>query len=236
MKQIIAGFLGALALSGCQHTPAVDPAGAVALAVEDLPPPTTNDLRRTSVAYTVGPADELTVSVFGAPDLGGDFIVDPDGRLTVPLVGEIDAAGLSISELAAQITRGLQPYVKQPRVAVNLKEMNSRTFAVDGEVREPGVFRASGELTLMRAIATAKGTTVEADEEDVVVFRTVAGKDFVALYNLAAIRRGTYKDPQIYPNDVIVVGDSPTQRLIRELLPTLTTPAVLLLQTLRSNN
>ena len=84
----------------------------------------------------------------------------------------------------------------------------------------------------MRAIATAKGTSEDANEKDVVVFRTVGGQKMAALYNLAAIRRGTYADPEIYPDDIIVVGDSPTSRLIRQLGPVISTPLVLLIQTL----
>jgi polysaccharide export outer membrane protein len=87
----------------------------------------------------------------------------------------------------------------------------------------------------MRAVAAAKGATDYAKLQDVVVFRTVDGKPLAALYNLAAIRRGIYADPQIYPNDVVIVGDSQARRLFQQLLqigPLLTTPIIIALERL----
>ena len=89
-------------------------------------------------------------------------------------------------------------------------------------------------LTLMRAVAQAKGVNEFARLNDVVVFRTVKGQSLAALYDLDAIRDGTYADPRIYPADVVVVGDTAaTRRLLRfvQALPLVTTPLVLALQT-----
>ncbi|RYG79592.1 MAG: polysaccharide export protein [Alphaproteobacteria bacterium] len=204
--------------------------GAVVTSLGDLPPPTSGDSYAGVPAYSIGPFDKLTVSVFGVPDISGEVTVDPQGRVSVPLAGTIEAAGKSPAELADLIAAKLRNYVRDPNVTVGIKEAVSRTFTVDGQVKDPGVYQANGNLSLMRAIATAKGATEDADLSDVVVFRTVDGKQMAALYNLSAIRRGTYADPAIYPHDVIVVGDSPTSRMIRSLAPILATPLVLLLQ------
>jgi polysaccharide biosynthesis/export protein len=88
-----------------------------------------------------------------------------------------------------------------------------------------------GKMTLQRAVARAGGTTEFAKLDDVVVFRTVEGKQYAGLYNLQAIRRGNYADPEIFANDVIIVGDSPARRRFRDFLqaaPLLTSPLVLL--------
>jgi polysaccharide export outer membrane protein len=88
-------------------------------------------------------------------------------------------------------------------------------------------------MTLMRAIATAKGLDEFANQSDVVVFRTVEGQKLAALYNLKAIRRGAYEDPEIFANDVVVVGDSSARRLFRDIIqasPLLTTPLIVALQ------
>jgi polysaccharide export outer membrane protein len=231
MKQLLAGLVGLLILSGCASQKGLDPQGAMVTSLTELPPPSLADGYANSPAYTVGPFDELTVAVFGVEELSGDVTADADGRVSVPLAGTIEAAGLTQNELAERIATNLRGYVRDPHVTVNVKEARSRTIAVDGQVKEPGVFRANGNLTLMRAVATAKGTTPDADVEDVVVFRTVNGQQMAALYNLGAIRRGTYNDPPIYPNDIVVVGDSPRTRLIREIAPVIATPIVLLLQT-----
>jgi polysaccharide export outer membrane protein len=118
-------------------------------------------------------------------------------------------------------------------VTVNLKETTSHVFTIDGQVTQPGSYPVVGTMTLMRAVAAAKGVGDYAKLEDVVVFRTVGGKPLAALYNLAAIRRGLYADPPIYPNDVIIVGDSKARRLFQQLLqigPLLTTPLILALE------
>jgi polysaccharide export outer membrane protein len=89
-----------------------------------------------------------------------------------------------------------------------------------------------GNMSLMRAVAGAKGASEYARLDDVVVFRTVGGKQMAALYNLSAIRRGLYPDPQIYPNDIVIVGDSKARRMFQrfiEAAPTLATPLVLAL-------
>ena len=223
------GLSGLLILSGCSKA-GLAPDGAVVTSMADLPPPSLADGYLGVPAYTVGPFDKLTVSVFGVPDVSGDVTADAQGRVSVPLAGTVEAAGKSPTELAEMITVRLRSYVRDPQVTVNVKEAVSRTFTVDGAVKDPGVYQANGNLSLMRAIATAKGTTEDADLSDVVIFRKVDGKSMAALYNVAAIRRGAYADPAIYPNDLIVVGDSPTSRMIRSLAPILATPLVLLLQ------
>jgi polysaccharide export outer membrane protein len=117
-----------------------------------------------------------------------------------------------------------------------LEETTSQVFTVDGQVTQPGSYPAIGNITLMRAVATAKGVGEFARMDDVVVFRTVDGKPLAALYNLGAIRRGIYPDPKIYANDVIIVGDSNARRMFQKFLqvaPLLTTPLILALERIR---
>ena len=215
-----------------QKNKGLDPDGAVVTTLAELPAPVAADRYDHAPAYTVGPFDELTVTVFGVEDLSGDVTADAQGRVAVPLAGTIDASNMTQTQLAEQIAANLRTYVKNPQVTVNVKNARSRTITVDGQVRDPGVYQANSNLSLMRAVATAKGTTEDADVEDVVVFRTVGGQKMAALYNLGAIRRGTYEDPPIYPNDVIVVGDSPSTRMIRQIAPVAASPVILLLQAL----
>ncbi|MBC7042118.1 polysaccharide export protein, partial [Salmonella enterica subsp. enterica serovar Enteritidis] len=80
------------------------------------------------------------------------------------------------------------------------------------------LYPVNGRMTLMRAVATAKGTTEFAKLDDVVIFRTVNGQKMAALYNLKAIRQGAYDDPEVFANDVVVVGDSPARRLFKDIL------------------
>lgn len=224
--------MGLLVLSGCATKPGLDPQGAVRTSMAELPPPTAADIYPRSPVYTIGPFDELTVTIDELPDYKAEVTADAQSRVSVPMAGTIEAQGLTQVELSERITENLRRNIRDPHVTVNIKEAKSRTITVGGQVKDPGVYEANGNLSLMRAIATAKGITEDANQKDVVIFRTVNGQKMAALYNLTAIQRGTYADPDVYPNDIIVVGNSPTSRLIRDLGPVLATPIVLLIQTL----
>lgn len=181
----------------------------------------------------IGPLDSIAVDVFNVPDLTRELRVDSAGRVTMPLVGEIDVRGRTSSEVARTIEQALVGFVKNPQVTVSVRASVSQVVTVDGAVSEPGLYPVTNQTTLMRAIASAKGLTEFGKEDDVVVLRTVNNQKMAGLYNIGAIRRGVYDDPAIYANDVVVVGDSKTRRLFRDIItaaPLLSTPLIILLQ------
>jgi polysaccharide biosynthesis/export protein len=200
-----------------------------------LPEPMRVDLFEQNRPYLIGPFDKLTIDVFGIEELSTKEVqTDAGGRISFPLAGIMEAAGKTPSELEVEIEDRLRgQYVRDPQVTVNLKETVSQVITVDGQVREPGLYPVIGKMTLMRAVATAKGTAEFAKLDDVVIFRTVNGQKLAALYNLKAIRRGVYNDPEVFANDVVVVGDSAARRLFKDalqLVPLITTPLVVALQ------
>lgn len=200
-----------------------------------MPAPQVADLAAFSRPYVFGPYDKLAIEVFGVPELSRpDVQIDASGRLSYPLAGEIDASGKTPNELADEIEARLRgSYVRDPQVTVNLRETVSQVLTVYGQVNAPGLYPVIGRMTLMRAVATAKGLSEFAKEEDIVVFRTVNGQRMAALYNLQAIRRGYYEDPDLYANDIVVVDDSKARRLFRDLItiaPILTYPLIQILQ------
>ena len=223
------------ALSGCAGNLAMGGApGLQVTTAVDLPPPTKSDLVAETQPYVIGPYDKLSISVFGIEELADREIqADASGRISFPLAGELDAAGRTTTEVAGLIADRLRAqYVRDPQVTVNLKETRSQLVTIDGAVEEPGLYPVLGKMTLMRAIATAKGTDEFAKLSHIAVFRKVAGKDFVAVYNLRAVRNGQVSDPQIYANDVVVVGDNAIRRLFKDalqVLPAVTTPLVYVL-------
>jgi polysaccharide biosynthesis/export protein len=158
--------------------------------------------------------------------------VDANGTISLPLAGTINASGKSPPELAREIERGLRAnFVRNPQVSVNLKETVSQVVTVDGQVAKPGLYPVIGKMTLMRAVATAGGTGEFARLEDVIVFRTVKQARYAGVYNLKAIRLGNYDDPEVFANDVIVVGDSAARRRFKDLIqlaPLLSTPLLIL--------
>lgn len=199
-----------------------------------LPAPNRTDLTAEDRPALIGPLDTIQVDVFNVPDLSRELQVDAGGRISMPLVGTVDARGKTASELAQAIDKALRGrYVRNPEVTVNIKSSVSQVVTVDGQVIEPGLYPVTNQMTLMRAIASAKGLNEFARQDDVVILRTVDGHKMAGLYNIGAIRRGAYDDPSIYANDVIVVGDSPQRRMFRDvvsLAPLIAAPLVAILR------
>ncbi|AMO73505.1 transposase [Sphingorhabdus sp. M41] len=197
-----------------------------------MPEPTRLDQQSSNRPYLIGPFDELKIDVFGVEDLSKEMQIDASGRLSFPLVGVVEASGLTPGELADELERRLRGrYIRDPQVTVNLEETVSQVITVDGQVSKPGLYPVIGRMTLMRAVATAGGTSEFAKLNDVVIFRNVNGDQLAGLYNLKAIRRGAYSDPEVFANDIIVVGDSQARRLFRDLIqasPLITTPLIIL--------
>ncbi|KAB2852731.1 MAG: polysaccharide export protein, partial [Sphingopyxis terrae] len=145
--------------------------------------------------------------------------VDAAGNIAVPIAGAVRAAGRTPDQVAQEITARMQAgHVRNPQVSVNVFQSTSQYVTVEGQVTEPGNYPLVGDMTLMRAVAAAKGPAEFAKLDDVVVFRTVNNQRMAALYSLAAIRRGYYSDPQLYAKDVVVVGDSPGRRLFTRIV------------------
>jgi polysaccharide biosynthesis/export protein len=238
MKKSVFVIIPLLLLVSCAGSGSRNIGGASSIQVvqgSELPVPDRSDLRGEDRPYLIGPFDKLTIDVFGIEELSRKEVqTDASGRLSFPLAGVIEAAGRTPGELEIILQDQLRTrFVRNPQVTVNLKETVSQVVTVDGQVKEPGLYPVVGRMTLMRAVATAKGTSEFAKLDDVVVFRSVKGQQLAALYNLKAIRSGAYADPEVFANDVVVVGDSQARRLFKDalqVLPLLTTPLIIALQ------
>lgn len=231
----IALISSALLLASCAgHDPIRSTADlTVVEGVSALPMPVRSDLVAPDRLSLIGPLDTVYVDVFGVRDLSREIQVDSSGRIALPLAGTLEAGGKTSGELAKDIEAALAGrYIRNPQVTVNIRSSVSQFVAIDGQVVEPGLYPVTNQLTLMRAIASAKGLAEFARQDDVVILRTVEGNRMAGLYNIGAIRRGLYEDPEIYANDVIVVGDSPQRRMFRDfvaLTPLLASPLVAIL-------
>lgn len=229
----------ALALSGCASSSGTigGAPGLEVVAGNALPEPTVADLSANERAYRVGPFDVLNVDVFGSEELSEKEIqVDASGRITFPLIGTLEVAGKTpgeVSQMMADRFRGR--FINDPQVTVNLKEIISQTVTVSGEVKKAGVYPIVGRMTLMTAIASAEGWTEFSKKGEVVVLRTVGGQDYAALYDVRAIEKGQYGDPEVFASDVVIVGNSSSRRIFRDFLAAtpLLAPVVLLLDNRR---
>ena len=236
---ILALAVAALALEGCSNGPRLGETDSpmVVTKLTDLPTPAGIDATGGSSAYRIAPLDKLSLVVVDTPELTGVFRADSAGKIVLPYLGQVQAGGLTPAELSSQLNNSLKSghFINDPRVAVNIEETASLDYTIDGQVNEPGDYAASPDLTLMHAVAKAKGLNEYARLNDVVVFRIVDGKTYAALYDLNSIRLGLYADPRIYPHDIVVVGDSVARRKLAQFvaaLPLITTPIVLALQRL----
>lgn len=172
--------------------------------------------------YKIAPLDKLTIKVFKAEDLSGDYAVDLAGHISLPLVGEIEAVNLTTAELDQKLTQALgQKYFEHPDVSVAIKESTAHVVTVDGAVTQAGQYPVQGSMTLIQSVAIARGTTQDANPRRVAVFRTINGKRQAAAFDLTAIRRGEAPDPAIYPGDIIVVDGSRIKEVQRQLLQTI---------------
>lgn len=222
-----------LALPSCASTELVDTGQVAITSAEALPPPTFADLTDGTRPHYVGPFDQISVDVLGLPQFSRQVRVDASGHIAVPLAGSVEVTGRSPEQIAQLVEQRLRnSYVRDPHVTVTVLETVSQTITVDGEVRVPGLYPVIGRMTLMRAIASAQGTTDIARTSHVVVFREVNGQQMAALYDLRAIRLGAYQDPDVYTNDLVVVGESNARRLFPQILQAaglLMTPVVTVL-------
>lgn len=187
---------------------------------KQLPVPGNADLGVSDRPYRIGAFDKLMVDVFNSPQLSGKEIqVDASGRMTFPLVGTVEVAGKTPGEVAIELQDRLRGrFILNPQVTVNLKEIVSQTVTIGGEVKKPGVYPILGRMTLLTAIASAEGWTEYSSQTAVVVFRQVDGVRYAALYDARSIQKGNYADPDLYPRDVVMVGESQARRVWRDFL------------------
>ena len=168
--------------------------------------------------YKIAPLDKLTIKVFKAEDLSGDYDVDLAGHISMPLVGEVNAVNLTTEQLDQKLTSLLgQKYFEHPDVSVSIKQSTAHVVTVDGSVKESGQFQVAGPVTLVQAVAMAKGTSDDANARRVAVFRMINGQRQGAAFDLTSIRRGQAPDPQIFPGDIVVVDGSSVKATEKQL-------------------
>ena len=221
----------ALFLSACVSGPprlGGDPSLNV-ISGNELPPPDAAELTAPGAATYVGPSDKLMIDVYGMPDLSGREVqVDSEGQIAFPGAGRFAVYGKTPVEISVLLASRLSAnYLRDPQVTVTLKESAGQLVTVEGQVNKPGAYPLIKHMSLLRTVAIAGGLSEFAKLDDVVIFRTIRGQKFAALYNLQRIREGAYPDPEIYANDLVVVGDSPSRRRFKDILqvtPLLLTP------------
>jgi polysaccharide export outer membrane protein len=215
----------AMLLAGCAGTRG----GSISYDASNFGAPDSPKVSAVDDTYKLAPLDTVGITVFQVADISRDYAIDQSGRITMPLVGRIDAVGLSTTELGSAIERRLgEKYLRDPNVTVALKASASRVVTVDGSVRQPGIYPAVGPLTLVQVVALARGTDDLANPKRVAIFRTIDGKRMAAAFDLTSIRRGKEQDPAIYPGDTVVVDGSGVKKAQRDVLQALPLASIFL--------
>ncbi len=156
--------------------------------------------------YVIGADDTLHVSVWKEPDLTATLPVRPDGKISLPLLNDVPAAGLTPMQLAASITEKLKKYIADPRVTVVVAAMNSRRIFVTGEIAHPGALPLLPHMTMLQALASA-GFTQFANVKKIYLLRTENGQQVKLPFNYKEVVKGRHPEQNIMlkPGDTIVV-------------------------------
>lgn len=160
----------------------------------------------TNSSYVIGPDDVLAISVWKEPELTGTLPVRADGMISLPLLNDVQAAGLTPMQLAAAITEKLKKYVADPRVNVTVTAMNSQRIYLMGEVLRSGTLTLLPGMTVLQALASA-GFTPFANTKAIYILRTENGKQIKVPVNYKKLIKGQEAGPDLTlrPGDTIVV-------------------------------
>lgn len=204
---ILTGMLLALSVGSAiqaHQEPAADagkPAGSASKATAATSAPATD------ADYKIGPQDVLRIDVWKEPDISRVAPVRPDGRISLPLLNDVQAAGLTPTQLAAVLTEGLKKFITNPQVTVSVSEINSRRVYVTGEVTKPGAFPLLPNMTVLQALSSSGSFTQFAKIKGIYVLRVEDGKQVKHPFNYKDVVSG--KKPELnimlQPGDVIVV-------------------------------
>ena len=157
--------------------------------------------------YVIGVADVLSVVFWREKDLSAEVLVRPDGKISLPLLNDVPAAGLTPQQLAAAVQQAATKFVLDPGATVIVKEIRSRKVYVIGEVAKPGTFPLGSEMNVLQAIAEAGGFVEGANKGAIVIVRTESGKEHRYKFNYNDVVRGknVQQNIRLAPGDTILV-------------------------------
>ncbi len=202
-------IIGLLALLGRYSECAAQSAGVQLRTESTIPQPGEKSSLIVTADYIIGPEDVLEITIWRNADLSKLVSVRPDGRISLPLIGDVTAVGKTAVQLAEDIATKLKEYKENPQVSIVVKEVNSYAIYVLGEVAKPGKYPLKSKTTLLQAITIASGFTPVAARNKIVVFRF--GKDgegqikIKASYDDIILRDGSNQNIELKPGDQIVV-------------------------------
>jgi polysaccharide export outer membrane protein len=156
--------------------------------------------------YVIGASDVLTVTVWKEPTLSGSILVRPDGMISLPLLGDVQASGLTPPQLGDQITAKLRKFIQDPNVSVVIGQIHSKIVYLLGEVGKKGPIEMTPGMTMLEAIASAGGLTEYANTRKIYILRDEGGKHLkIPVHYKEALKGDSTQDLVLKPGDTIVV-------------------------------
>ena len=157
--------------------------------------------------YTIGPDDILSIVFWRDKEMSSDVVVRPDGRITLPLLNDVQAGGLTPDLLRARIVEQASKFYEEPNVSVVVKQINSRRVYVTGLVMKPGAYPISTPTTVLQLLSVAGGVTEFADTKNIMVMRTENGQQKGYRFNYGEVKKGRNLKQNILlqPGDTVVV-------------------------------
>ncbi len=158
-------------------------------------------------SYVIGTDDVLAIVFWELPTHGAEVVVRPDGKITLPLLNDVQAAGLTPEQLRASITTAASKYIREPAVSVIVKQINSRKVFVSGQVAKPGPYSLTAPTTVLQLLALAGGPTDFAKKSKIAVMRTQDGQTVRLKFNYSDVLNGKNLEQNILlqPGDTVVV-------------------------------
>jgi polysaccharide export outer membrane protein len=179
-----------------------------------------------SAEYRLVSGDLLDISVFQVPDLTKEVQIENTGMISLPLIGDVKAAGETAHALEAEIAVKLRAkYLQSPEVSVFVKNAAGQQVTVIGSVNKPGVYPMVGQMTLIQALAQSGDLNDVGDPSSVRVFRQADGSRTAGVFNIDDIRSGKAQDPNLYAGDTVIV-DASNARTAWKNAQTILTPFV----------
>lgn len=157
--------------------------------------------------YVIGPEDELSVNVWREADLSRSVPVRPDGKISLPLLDDVQAAGLTPMQLGSEITTKLRRFIADPQVTITVSRVNSQRIYIVGEVGRAGAFPLVPNMTVLEALSSAGGCSPFAKQTKIYILRLEGGQEIRRPFNFKEVLRGQRMEQNILlkPGDTIVV-------------------------------
>jgi polysaccharide biosynthesis/export protein len=201
---LIAGAMSATLAAQPPTSAQNEPAGAAKAPSSATGAPAADAL---PAGYLIGPDDVLSIVFWREKDLSGDVTVRPDGNITLPLLNDVPAAGMTPARLREILNERAARYVADPDVTVQVKQINSRKVFITGEVERPGTYPLTGPLTVLQVIALAGGLKEYADAKHIVIVRNEKDRTVSYSFNFRDVAKGKnlFQNLLLKPGDTIVV-------------------------------